>query len=396
MNHMNSRARMFAALQGERPDVLPAAPCYLILYLEERERSCYIALYRQRMGNRRRYVLDHAEDTHIRVQAFQQSYAIFKVRPDWMDVRLGPTYSWIEQTELFIQDDVLYYVDRGTGEQWPVHTTRLPEGEAGTRSTSKQDIWDTSSQLHDTRAIDVRLPVRSTHELLASGAFELPRQIVAECGEHTFISHILSTPYSRCYNLLGFHGLMTIQHDQPELFHHILQRQLARATPMLEALAAVGVHGIFAEEIFSGADSISPGAYEEFVLAYNQPFFERMRALGLLPIHYVCGDVMPRLEHIAQLDVAAIAVEESKKAFRIDIEQVIERVAGRAAVFGNIDTVRFGLHGSVQDMVAEVQRQAGAGKKARGFVIGTGSPFPLDTNPHQIEALVEAAHAIPG
>ena len=387
---------MFAALRGQRPDVLPAAPCYLSLYLEERERSCYIARYRQRMGNRRHYRLDHAEDTHIRAQAFLDAYTVFQARPDWVDVRLGATRAWIERTELVIEDDLLYYQERHSGERWPVHKLPLPEGEAGIRATSKQDIWDTTGQLNDRRAIDALLPVHTADELLASGAFELPRQIVAAWGEHTFVSHILSTPYSKCYSLLGFHGLMTIQHDQPELFHYILQRQLARVTPMLQALAAVGVHGIFAEEIFSGADSISPRAYDEFAFRYNQPFFERMRALGLLPIHYVCGDVVPRLERIVQLNVAAIAVEESKKAFRIDIEEVVERVAGHAAIFGNIDTIRFGLHSNAPEMMAEVQRQAHAGARARGFIVGTGSPFPPDTDPWQLDVLVETAHSIPG
>jgi uroporphyrinogen-III decarboxylase len=119
-----------------------------------------------------------------------------------------------------------------------------------------------------------------------------------------------------------------------------------------------------------------------------------MRGLGLLPIHYVCGDVVPRLERIAELDVAAVAVEESKKNFTIELQEVVERVAGRAAVFGNIDAVRFGLHASREELAAEVKRQAQVGAKARGFVVSTGSPFPLDTNPRQVDTLVSTAHAL--
>jgi uroporphyrinogen-III decarboxylase len=105
---------------------------------------------------------------------------------------------------------------------------------------------------------------------------------------------------------------------------------------------------------------------------------------------------MPRLERIAQLDIAAVAVEESKKSFRIEIEEVVQGVGGRVAVMGNIDAVRFGTHATTDEMAAEVRRQACAGTAARGFVVGTGSPFPLDTNPRMIDALVATAHSLSG
>jgi len=110
----------------------------------------------------------------------------------------------------------------------------------------------------------------------------------------------------------------------------------------MEVWAKVGIHGVYVEEVFTGADIISPRAYDEFVFAYNQPYFKHMSGLGLRPIHYICGDVIPRLERIAQLDIAAVGVEESKKKFVIELEEVVRQVAGRVAVLGNIDAVRYG------------------------------------------------------
>ena len=78
---------------------------------------------------------------------------------------------------------------------------------------------------------------------------------------------------------------------------------------------------------------------------------------------------------------------------KIEIAEVIERVAGRVAVFGNMDAVRFGLHAAPEEVAAEVERQAGIGAQAKGFVVSTGSPFPLDTNPRVIDTLIAAAHS---
>ena len=96
----------------------------------------------------------------------------------------------------------------------------------------------------------------------------------------------------------------------------------------------------------------------------------------MLPIYCITGDVIPRLNQVVQLPIAALAVEESKKNFVVEIEDVVKRVDGRVAVLGNIDSVRFGLHATLAEMAAEVKRQARIGARAKGFVVSTGSPFP--------------------
>lgn len=396
--HMTPKERMFQVLTGERSDVLPAAPGYPSLFLADFARAFYIEQYRLRMRDRDRHSVDHAEDTMFRAQALYQSYGIFKVRPDWIEVYRGVSRSWAERTDIVHQDGLLYYEDRASGKRVPMHRAPLPRGDAELteKNPSESDIWDISGQIRDESDVDRLIPVRSAAQLLECGEMDLLRQVVADYGERYFISSILDTPFSYASDHLGFHGLMTIQHDRPELFHYLLERQLAQTKEVMAAQAAVGVHGVYVEEVFTGADMISPAAYDEFVFAYNQPFFRHMRGVGLLPIHYVCGDVVPRLERMVQCDIAAVAVEESKKNFRIEIEEVVERVAGRAAVFGNIDAVKFGQHATMDEMSAEVRRQARIGARAKGFVISTGSPFPLDTNPRLIDTLVATAHSLPG
>lgn len=395
--HLTPRERLRRALLGERADVFPAAPGYLSLFLADFERAYYIEQYRRRLARRSRYPIDHAEDTVFRAQALYQAYGIFKERPDWMELHTGAGRGWAARTEIVREDGVLYYHDRPTGLRVPMHEVPLPHGDAvlAAPSASRSDLWDLSGELRGPEDVDARLPIVPAEELLARGDFDLPRRVVADYGRHYFLSTVLDTPFSDAYDLLGFQGLMLIQHDRPELLQYLLERQLAQSREVLAAWTAVGLHGVYVEEVFTGADVISPRSYDRFVFAYNQPYFQAMRALGLLPIHYVCGDAVPRLERIVQYDIAAVGLEESKKAFTIEIEEVVERVAGRVAVLGNIDAVRFGLQGTAAEMAAEVRRQATIGARARGFVISTGSPFPLDTNPRLIDTLVATAHAVP-
>jgi uroporphyrinogen-III decarboxylase len=391
---LTPKERMFTSLRGEKPDVLPAAPCYLSLFLDDFMRAYYIEQYRRRLKGRSAYPLDHAEDTHFRAQALYQSYGVFKQPSDWIEVGPGASKSWAARTEIILRDNMPCYRDKISGVCVPMQSIPVPLGDTPISEASSytRDVWDISASISSREDIEALIPIMSTEDWLARGDFDLPRQVLADYGDQYFISAILDTPFSDAYYLLGFQGLMLIQHDHPELFHHLLQRKLLQTSEVAGAWAETGVHGIFVEEAFTGADLISPGSYDNYVFAYNQPFFQTIRELDLFVVHYVCGDVIPRLDRIAEYDISAVAVEESKKNFRIDIAEVIERIAGRIAVFGNIDAVKFGMHATPDEVTAEVERQARIGVNARGFVISTGSPFPLDTNPRNIDTLVSAAH----
>ncbi len=391
------RERMRRALAGEPVDVLPAAPAYLSLFLADFERAYYVEQYRRRMRGRTRYPVDHEQDTLLRAQAIYESYGVFKVKPDWMEIHQGAGRAWAGRTEIVQEDNILYYQDVDSGKRLPMLETPLPWGDVVREvSASRADTWDLSGELQGTEDVDRLLPIIPAEELLARGDFDLPRQVVADYGELYWLSTILDTPFSDAYDLLGFQGLMLIQHDRPELLHYLLQRKLEQTKEVMRAWSMVGVHGVYVEEVFTGADMISPRSFEHFVFQYNRPYFEYMRSLGLVPIYYICGDSVPRVERIAQLDVAAIAVEESKKNFSIELADVVGRLAGRRTVLGNIDAVRFGPQATAEEMAAEVRRQAEIGARARGFIVSTGSPFPLDTNPRQVDALVAAAHAVRG
>ena len=393
---MTPKERMLRALRGERPDAVPAAPCYLSLFLADLERAAYVEQYRRCLNGRSRLRVDHAQDTHFRAEALYHSYDLFKERPDWIEVHAGASRAWADRTEIVLHEGVLCYEDQTSGVRLPMHAAPLPAGDApvSAMAASRQDVWDLSAQFLGPDDVDAATPILGAEQWLARGDLDLPRQVLADHGSTFFVQTILDTPFSEAYDWLGFQGLMLLQHDRPAVLHRLLERRLEQSRETLRAWAQVGVPGIFVEEVFTGADAISPRSYDEFVFAYNQPYFQHLHSLGLLSIHYVCGNAIPRLERMVACGVSAVAVEESKKNFQLELDEVVGRVAGRAAVFGNIDAVHFGLHATAEEIRAEVERQAGIGARARGFVVSTGSPFPLDTDPRRIDALVAAAHTL--
>ena len=162
----------------------------------------------------------------------------------------------------------------------------------------------------------------------------------------------------------------------------------------MEADAAeCGYDGIYAEEIFSGVDIIAPELFDEFVLPFNAEYFGLTRELGLLTAYYMCGNPMPLLSRIESLECDAVAFEESKKNFSIEIDEVVEHIGDSKCVFGNVDAPLFGVHARPDQIKEEVRRQIDIGRRAKGFVVSTGSPYPLESPIKNIDALIAAAHS---
>lgn len=392
---MTPKERMRAALRGAMPDCVPAAPSYIGLFRHAAEKRHYVQQYRERMKGIKRYRPDHDEDVEFRVNAIYHAYEMFGEKPDCIEVSPGPARAWAERTEIVIEDSRLRYSDTVTGDSYNMLDLPLPSGRDylyGNIPSSQQDVWDRSELIQNTDVIDMLVRLVPLEELEEQGVFDLPRKIVRDRGRTYFIVIIDSTPYTAAY-LLGFQGLMLAFYDNPDNLKYYIERVMRQREPILRGFADAGYDGIYAEEIFSGVDVISPELFDEFVFPFNAEYFRITRELGLLTAYYVCGNPMPLIPRILPLECDAVAFEESKKNFSIEIDKVVAAAGTEKCVFGNIDAPYYGLHASADQIKAEVERQVRAGCGARGFVISTGSPLPLEAPIKNIDVMIAAAHS---
>jgi len=386
---------MIAAFRGDTPDVVPAAPSYLGLFRADVEKRHYVGQYRNRMRGANRYCPDHDEDVEFRANALYHFYEMVTEKPDWIEVTPGPARDWAARTEIVLEDSRLWYLDTVTGDRRDMLNSSLPSGRDylyGNISSSQQDVWDQSELIQNRDVIDMLVRLVPLEELEEQGIFDLPKRIVREKGETFFIVVIDSTPYTASY-LLGFQGLMLTFYDNPDNLKYYISRILEQREPILQGFADAGYDGIYAEEIFSGVDVISPELFDEFVFPFNSEYFQITKRLGLLTAYYVCGNPNPIIPRIMQMECDAVAFEESKKNFEIDIAEVVERAGKEKCIFGNVDAPYYGLQTSAGQIKDEVNRQIEAGLAAKGFVISTGSPLPLETPLKNLDTMVGAAHS---
>jgi uroporphyrinogen-III decarboxylase len=143
------------------------------------------------------------------------------------------------------------------------------------------------------------------------------------------------------------------------------------------------------------SDMISPVQCRDFSLAFVRPLAEAIRAAGMLSVHYYCGRPHDRWEMLLDTGADALALEEGKKGFDIDIMQAAGIVQGRMALLGNIDAIAMMEHGSDAALQAEIARQCEAGRVNRNrFVVSLGSPVTPGTPLQRVRRYCDLVHKL--
>jgi uroporphyrinogen-III decarboxylase len=157
--------------------------------------------------------------------------------------------------------------------------------------------------------------------------------------------------------------------------------------------AALGAAGIWIEECFT--DLISPAAFEALNVPVLRQLIAEIRSAGMKSIYYYCGDPAGKWDQILSMGMDAVSLEESKKGFAIEIQEVAERVRGRCALLGNLDAVGVLQDGSDQQLRTEIARQIAVGRANRGrFIMSLGSPVTPDTPAPRVRQYLELSRQL--
>jgi hypothetical protein len=222
-------------------------------------------------------------------------------------------------------------------------------------------------------AIEAAVPLPGSDAAVRAGRNRVAEAIIREFGDRLWPYRIISAPLWRTYHLWGFEGMMLMIATRPELVRHACERFLAMELANIREAAEHGAAGIWVEDCLT--DMISPKAFVELNVPYLRRLIEAIRDAGMKSIYYYTGNPAGKWDIIMSLGMDALGMEESKKGFRTEIEEIVDRVAGRCAVLGNLDAFGILQDGGETDLRAAIQRQLDAGRATRGrFIMSLGSP----------------------
>ena len=237
----------------------------------------------------------------------------------------------------------------------------------------------------------IRLPDGDPELAIRDGGGELAAALLSEFGDRLYpVRHVLGPLWS-CYQLLGFEGWMMMVAERPDLVRYACQRFLANRVQEIHQAAAMGAAGIWIEDCMT--DMIGPRAFADLNVPFLQDMVREIREVGMKSIHYYCGDPAGKWDSLLAVGADALSLEESKKGFCIDVEEVVARMRGRCVVLGNLDAIHLLEAGSEQKLAADVDRQLAAGRRnGSRFIMSLGSPVTPGTMVERVRRYCDLVH----
>lgn len=378
-NRMTGKEKLRTALSRDGAREIPAVLCYSGIY------------YRDHWAQLTRQPWWAASSPDMAVHRTLHADLIRNVGQDWYPLPTGPSRE--DRRDVVIEEraDGVYRVNRRTGAEralvkpqvsgWQNLTNHGQEPENPPRTTAD---------------IDARLKIPADAELSAvftNGALELTEELKKGVARDLFLLGATSTPFWNAWSMWSFDEMMRKPIEDPKLLHHMCARAVETKRPHIRRMARMGVEGVWIEECMT--DMLSPALFREFNLPYLRAITDAIREAGMLSVYYYCGNPADRLDALLESGADALALEESKKGWDIDIEKIVEAVGGRMALLGNLDAIHLLEHGTEKQLRAEITRQIKAGRRnGSRFVMSLGSPVTPGTSVERVRRYCELAHEI--
>jgi len=270
----------------------------------------------------------------------------------------------------------------------------LPGDEA--RRQARLELRPRVMRLDSKRAIDeyVTAVTPAPTEIEASGIYDHVPILARHYGEDALIMMNEGNPVCEVFENGGpagdFEDALAATIEHPDNLAYLLYRLYEAALGRMQVLKSLGAHGYIGSETCVAADILAPNTFRSLVLPAMSMFYQAIDRMGLLPVSYFLGDVNPILDDIAGMGARALMVEESKKSFELDVVKIQQKLKGRMALFGNLDSVYMLLWGTKELIALETRRQCTCARNG-GFIMACGSPICLDTPRESIETMLRTA-----
>jgi len=316
--------------------------------------------------------------------------AIREIGQDWFQVPSCLPRALREQARIVQRGGAVLVVDSAARTERTLERPRVGgwEPASGCQSVHPTRLPTSFAEIDQ----EIAEPAASAADA-GGGVGDLARSLLGGPAAELFPVRAVSSPLWMCYFLWGFEGMMTTIAQSPDLALHACERFLAVSLAGVEMAAALGARAIWIEECLT--DMIGPAAFAALNAPYVRRLIDAIHSHAMAAIYYYCGDPAPVWREILSLPFDALSLEESKKGFRIDIEEVVDRVDGRACVLGNLDAMGLLEHGSEGELKAEIGRQVRAGRRnGSRFIVSTGSPVTPRTPASRVRRYCEIAREL--
>jgi hypothetical protein len=307
---------------------------------------------------------------------------------DWIRVRPSPPRETRERLLFEVRDTGVFQIDTISGQETPLSAPVVGGKNSAAGVYRKADVEIPA----DSNEADVSVhipPQLDMDTFIAGGRADLSREIGNQIDVIRYIA--IAGPIWSFYSRYGYEGMMLFLARDPDLAKRVAERIAESSLNNLRIAQALGADAIWIEDCLT--DQIHPDQFAAINVPLLQLYVRTIRSLGMKSVYYYCGNPFDRIDHILRIGADAYHFEESKKHFTIDINEVVGRINGGAAVFGNLDSIGVLQDGSDADLAREIDRQLEAGtRNGNRFIMSIGSPVTPHTSVDRVRDYSRLAH----
>ena len=232
----------------------------------------------------------------------------------------------------------------------------------------------------------------SEEDLCASGCLSGWDLLKGRYGNAMPFYIVGSCPTQVLQDVMGVESLMVGYLQAPELVHEVSRLGMPRNPAHWQAVRDAGVEIVHVSE-YSWGGQISPDIYGGFVAPYTKELLEFYRDLGFRTLLYVMGDIRPVVDQIADQPFDALAIEEGRKGYDLDVGEIRKAIGDERLLYGNVPRLLV-EEGEPEDILAEVRRQISAEGESGRFVVSIGEPLSQSTRPERVRLFCDSTRLI--
>ncbi len=195
----------------------------------------------------------------------------------------------------------------------------------------------------------------------------------------TLASYILEGGGSRHYL-----KTKTLMYRQPRVWHALMEKLTDTVVAYLKAQVEAGADAVQLFDSWVGA--LSPTDFRKYVAPYTRRIVQEVKATGV-PFILFGTDTATLLDDLAAMGADVVGVD-----WRIELEDAVRILQGRASVQGNLDPC--GLFMPKEALEKKVETILEQGRQARGHIFNLGHGILPQTDPDMAKFLVDTVHRL--
>lgn len=380
---MNSKQRLIAAIERQKPDRLPVATHHVMPYF-----------LNEKMGG-----MDN-------LRFFQE----FGFDPVVWSVFHKPDESKGEYFEPGQGELGFLEARRISTEQWRIEQQDIPHPQYKTvRFTfknPKKDLsmvlqyneytaWVVEHLIKEKQDIDV-IACYATHPKCDAAALNKVADFYGDSAlirGHVCCFDIFGQPgcWQDAACLFGIEALIMETYDDPLWVHEFLEILRRRKMTFVESLKGANYDILELGGGDASSTVISPKIFNEFVAPYDAQLIDCAHKAGQRIAYHTCGGMMPLLEDIAAMKPDAMETfTPVGMGGDVDLKEAKRRIGDKVCMIGGFDQFHFFKGCSPEETRAEVRRCFTEAGQNGGYILCPSDHF-FDAEPELIKAFVDEA-----